>query len=55
MVEVAYFVIGLLIGAGMSWVLLPVCQGFVQGWSKVRQARSTDVAGLDDAVDRRDA
>lgn len=33
---VGYFVLGLLIGAGLCWVLAPLCQGFIMGWSEVR-------------------
>ena len=36
MVEVGYFILGLLIGAGMCWVLAPLCRGFVQGFSEAR-------------------
>lgn len=55
MIEVVYFVTGLLIGAGMSWVLVPVCQGFVQGWSEVRRTRTGGVACLDGVTDPPDA
>lgn len=36
MVGVGYFVLGLLIGAGVCWVLAPLWQGFVQGLSEAR-------------------
>lgn len=48
MVEVGYFLLGLLIGAGVCWVLAPLCQGFILGWSEVRSDCS-------DRVDRRGA
>lgn len=43
MAEVGYFVLGLLIGAGLCWVLAPLCQGFILGWSEVRSDCSSRV------------
>ena len=41
MVGVGYYVFGLLIGAGLCWVLAPLWQGFVKGVSEAR----SDVSG----------
>lgn len=45
MAEVGYFVLGLLIGAGLCWVLAPLWQGFVQGWSEARSDASRGAVG----------
>lgn len=45
MAEVGYFVLGLLIGAGLCWVLAPLWQGFVQGLSEARSGRGGKLDG----------